>query len=240
MRISSSDLIAGQPALAIRRLMQRGCQYGPGTSGNSLEVIVEDLGVELSTARLLFQKLCELGFIEPAPPLFSASHTQDHFWFTTVKGNALANATARKPISRKTADRLIEEFLTRVQHVNAGDYAYWVKRVIVFGSYLSDAPTISDVDLSLELEDRYKDSEARKRGHEARIAAAEEAGRHFKDYIQMLVWPQQEVFLFLKHHTPSLSFHEEEREQVLANYHPSRILFDLNAPVQVSAEPSQK
>jgi len=226
MRIQSSDLIAGQPAPTIRKLMRMGREYGPGTSGISPEYVAEILAADLPTTLLVLKDLCRLGYVEPVSP--PAPKEEDQFWYTTVKGNALANATARKPISRKTADRLIQEFLIRVQHINAGDYAYRVKRVIVFGSYLSDAPTMNDVDLSLDLEDRYQDVEARKKGHEARIAAAEEAGRHFKDYVQVLVWPQQEVYLYLKHHSPSLSFHEEEREQVLAQHHPSKIIFDAD------------
>lgn len=231
MRIQSSDHIAGQPALTIRKLMQHGREYGPGTSGNSLSFIAEVVGIDLSTAKLLFQELCEQGFIEPTG-LHPGGNGGENNWYTTIKGNALANASASKPISRQTADRLLEEFLSRVRQVNDGDYAYRVKQVIVFGSYLSDAELLGDVDLSLVLDDRYHDATARKAGHDARIKAAQEAGRHFKDYMAMLFWPRQEVLLFLKHRSHALSLHEESREQVLSKQL-SRIVFDadVSAPM---------
>jgi hypothetical protein len=177
----------------------------------------------------VFQELCRQEYIEPVPqshPFFRANQCQ---WFTTIKGNALASATARKPITRQTADRLIAEFLDRVRQVNTGDYAYRVKQVIVFGSYVSARPTLGDIDLSLVLEDRYQDREARKIGHEARVAAAMEAGRHFRDYMETLTWPEREVLLLLKGHSPSLSLCHERIEQVLKRNIPSKMLFDFDA-----------
>jgi hypothetical protein len=99
--------------------------------------------------------------------------------------------------------------------VNASGYAYRVGRVIAFGSFLSDSPTLGDVDLSIELEDPYRTAAEREAGHNARIEAALQASRHFGDYMQMLRWPEQEVLLKLKNRSPSLSLHYEWRERVL-------------------------
>jgi hypothetical protein len=112
--------------------------------------------VDAATAEQIQRGLLEEGYIEPSGSPFGPEH-----WHLTLKGSALANARARKPITRKTAERLIEEFLARVREVNAGDYAYRVRRVIVFGSFLSDSADLGDVDLSIELEDRYADPDAR-------------------------------------------------------------------------------
>jgi DNA-binding MarR family transcriptional regulator len=231
MRIQPGDMIAGQPALAMRKLMRRGRAYGPTTSGNSLTTIAEVLGVDLSAARLLFQELCQEGYIEPTQ-VHTASDRKEKCWYTTTRGNALANAKASKPITRQTADRLIEQFLSRVKQINTGEYAYRVGRVIVFGSYLSDAPTLGDVDLSIELDDCYQDTDARKMGHDARIAAAQAAGRRFRDSMVMLFWPRQEVLLLLKNRSHGLSLHDEGREQVLKRHIPSRILYDVASPTR--------
>jgi len=55
---------------------------------------------------------------------------------------------------------------------------------------------------------------------------AEQAGRFFKDYMEVLGWPEREVILKLKNRSPSLSLHYEEREQVLSRSIPARVIYD--------------
>lgn len=76
----------------------------------------------------------------------------EQLWGNTIKGNALALASAAKPILRSTAERKINEFLERVKEVNRNDYyLYKIKKVVVFGSYLSDAEKLGDIDLAIEI-----------------------------------------------------------------------------------------
>jgi hypothetical protein len=217
MRIQPGDLVIGLPVLAIRKLLK----YVQRLQGGTLETIAEQLEVDAPSAAQIYQRLLSEGYIEPSEPVAG-----NESWHLTWKGSALANASTRKPITRKTAERLVEEFLARVREINASDYAYRVGRVIVFGSFLSDAPTLGDVDLSIELVDPYQDTREREAAHQARIAAAENEGRSFRDYMEMLRWPEQEVLLKLKNRSPSLSLHYEWREQVLSRPIPSRIIFD--------------
>lgn len=240
MRIQSGQIIAGYPAMTIRKLMLRGRAYGPGTAGNCLELIADVLDIDLDTARQVFETLCSEGYIEPMPADNLFFHEDQCQWFTTMQGNALANATARKPVTRQTADKQIEQLLARVEQINSGDYAYRVKQLILFGSYLSDAPTLGDVDISIVLEDRYQNAEAREAGHKARITLAMEAGRQFRDIMERFMWPEQEVILLLKNRSPVLSLHGEWREHVLERDIPSRILFDADVPASADNGPSQK
>lgn len=217
MRIQPGDLVLGIPVLSVRKLLK----YVQGLQSGTLDIIARQLEVDATTAGQIQQGLLDEGYIEPSDPVIGQGH-----WQLTWKGSALANASTRRPITRKTAERLVEEFLARVREVNAAGYAYRVRRVIVFGSFLGDSPDLGDVDLSIELEDRYSDPGEREAAHKARIAAAENAGRHFKDYLEMLGWPEQELLLKLKNRSPSLSLHYEWREQVLTRPIPSKILFD--------------
>ena len=105
MRIQSNDIIAGQPVFAVRKLLKQ----ESGTSAT----IAESLHIDPIQARQVYQVLSTQGYIEPSSQPFEA----DESWHTTRKGNALANATARKTITRKTAERLIQEFLQRVREV---------------------------------------------------------------------------------------------------------------------------
>jgi hypothetical protein len=66
---------------------------------------------------------------------------------TTIQGNALALAKAGNPVSRASADRVLQEFLDRVKRVNEqSELAYNVESVVVFGSYLTDRTKLNDLD----------------------------------------------------------------------------------------------
>ncbi len=223
--IQTSDSVAGQPVLAIRKLLK----HVQRLQGGTLDIITEQLKVNTTTAEQIYHDLLREGYIKPSEPIAAGYES----WLLTWKGSALANASTRKPMTRKTAERLVEEFLERVRQVNASDYAYRVGRVIVFGSFLSDSPTLGDVDFSIELVDSYPNALAREAGHKARIAAAQASGRNFRDSMEMLCWPEQEVLLKLKNRSPSLSLHYEWREKVLEKPIPSRILFDAASPAGV-------
>ena len=115
MRINSADTIAGQPVLAIRQLFKK-TQYRGGT----LSDIANQLHVDQKAAREIFDTLCAEAYIEPTETPHYADEDNTH-WQTTLKGNSLALATARKPITRQTAERLLNEFLTRVKEINDCD-----------------------------------------------------------------------------------------------------------------------
>jgi len=212
MRIQSNDLIVGQPALAIRKVLRNRTHI-------SVDTIRDALDVNLETARQILKDLATEGYIE-------ASEGFQEMWHTTMQGNAVANAKAGKPITRRTAERLVEEFLGRVNEINAcDDYVFRVTQVVIFGSYLSDIPTLGDVDLSIELSHRYDDPQEHKRHRKARIEHALEQGRNFPTFVHELSWPEQEVWHILKGRSRGLSLHDEKHECVLSRPIPSKILF---------------
>jgi hypothetical protein len=54
-------------------------------------------------------------------------------------------------VTRKTADRVLREFLDRVRGLIANEDAlYQVPEVVIFGSYLTNAERLGDVDLAIE------------------------------------------------------------------------------------------
>ena len=55
-------------------------------------------------------------------------------------------------MARATAARAVDALMERVRQINADEnLAYVVERVILFGSYLGDAPTVNDVDVAVQL-----------------------------------------------------------------------------------------
>ena len=68
----------------------------------------------------------------------------------TEQGIAFSQASLIT-VTRKTADRVLHEFLDRVRALNADqDAFYQVPEVVVFGSYLTNAERLGDVDLAIQ------------------------------------------------------------------------------------------
>jgi hypothetical protein len=125
----------------------------------------------------------------------------------SVKGNALAMATATSPLRRATADRLLAGLLERAKAVNTDDsWAYRVGMVVVFGSYVRGVDRPNDVDVACELRPRWApDTQMAKEQVRREIRAGQ-----FRNTTQWALWPKLEVFRFLKARTRGLSVHELE------------------------------
>jgi hypothetical protein len=112
--------------------------------------------------------------------------------------------------------------------VNArSDLACVVERITVFGSYLSDNDRINDVDLLLDLAQRFPE-DAKKQGtlRNGSFARACESGRKL-DFMEQLYWPLMEVQLILKNRSRALSLHYEDHQ--LVESVPHRIIFENGA-----------
>src|SRR5947209_2512494 len=130
MRISSSDLIVGRPALQIRDLL-KAAQREPGASGPWLVERVLKVGPK--EAQEVVDALKSEGYVEPYPYRLD----DESLWMNTSQGNALANASAALPIRRRVAEQKLAEFLERVREINSrDDFLYGIQRVVLFGSFV--------------------------------------------------------------------------------------------------------
>ena len=128
------------------------------------------------------------------------------------------SATAAKPISRGTAERVLREFVDRMNAVNAAkEYAFKVKSAVLFGSILSCADRLGDVDVAIDLRPRISDSARFRQQCDRRRILAEERGRAFPTVIEWATWPQKEVLLRLKARSRSLSLHEFDHLMEMEN-----------------------
>jgi len=199
MRIDSTAMIAGHPALRIRELLRRGRVGEWGT-----EFVRHVLKVDQDEAARVLGALHEKGLIEPGD-----TERGEPLYHPTLLGNALAGASAGKPIKRATADRLLSEFLERVERVNSDPhYLFRVAHVVVFGSYLSDAGTLGDLDVAIHLEAKEADWDKHVALEDARIKKARDAGRNFPTYEAEIRWPETEVRRFLKGPSSAISLHD--------------------------------
>ena len=105
----------------------------------------------------------------------------------------------QKKVRRATAERALQEFLERCQQVRGrSDLLYRVGRVRLFGSMLTDATTVSDVDLVVELEPKEPDHKKHVALERPQVDAELENGRRFSNFSQQLCYPRDRVLLFLK------------------------------------------
>jgi hypothetical protein len=199
MRIVSDAPIAGYPALEVRDFLRR---YR--LTNFYIEAAEDALVLCPRTATIFMNKLKGLEFIEELEKWGGR-----RVFRLTIKGQALANASAARPIHRKTAERLLAQFLERVQCVNSThEYAYRVEHVVLFGSMLRDVDRLGDVDVAVYLQPKVDEDAALREWEMARRRVAEAKGRNFYGVFEWAVWPTHEIFLQLKARSTGLSLHD--------------------------------
>jgi predicted nucleotidyltransferase len=151
MRINPSDSISGIGIVKIRNFLRRSGRsekWRADYASSSLHLSEEQ------TSDLLAE-LGKMGYIEK-----DELHYGEQYWHNTISGNSLGGASAAKSYKRQTAEKALAEFMERVQEVNSNHYyLYKVTRVVLFGSYLTDAPEVNDVDIALEIAPKEEDTE---------------------------------------------------------------------------------
>ena len=199
MHIDSNEKIAEIPILKVRKLLRH--------VDNEMEwgknFVVSLLEISPKKANTLLQELERKGYIKPSRIL-----DRQQLWRKTLKGSTLGLASAAKPVNRKTADRIFSEFIDSVKRVNTDSYfLYKVNKVIVFGSYLTHAQKLNDLDIAAELTAKEKNLKLRVELFQQRSLEAERDGRNFDTFIDRLCWPETEVKLFLKSRSRTISLH---------------------------------
>jgi hypothetical protein len=200
MRIAKDQLIAGYPALTVRTFLRRSRSFTivPATAAYDLKIS------EREAVDFLLQ-LASLGFIASEHPPVGEPAAYE----ITTQGNAFANASAAKPVLRKTADLALEQFMERLGNLNASpDYVYRVKSAVLFGSMLAEVERLGDVDIAIELEAKIAGQAEFRSWCEARRQAAAERGVSIGSMVDWVLWPRTEIFRVLRARARTLSLHE--------------------------------
>ena len=203
MRIDSKKQIADVEILKVRDLLRRVNNMDEWGA----DFVADRLKISLEKADRLVNELNRRGYIEPI-----RIYRQKQFYRKTLEGSTLGLASAAKPVKRKTADRIFSEFMDRVRRVNSdSSFLIKIKKVLVFGSYLTDAIHINDIDVAVEL--TWKENHPMVINEDkAQLALklssiAEKKGKQFSSFIDRLEWPEHEVRQFLKSRSRTLSIH---------------------------------
>lgn len=206
MRIQSDQKIAGVPILDVRRALKL-----MGKGGPDFEVSVyyfeQCLGLPLEKAKAVLDTLVQDGLLTLVK---NQSEPDCKFYKQTIRGHALMNAKAAKPLLRASAERILSGFMDRVRAVNANeDYHYTVEYVALFGSMLTKVDRLGDIDLIVKLQ--YKgtpEGMTWTEWRDERVEFARHHGRRFSTLESEIYWPEIEVRLALKARSRALSIHE--------------------------------
>lgn len=189
-----------------------------------------ELGIGQDEAIAVIEELESDGFLErkserewhdeavavqgSAAPLDDWNVSESPAWSTTLRGNALAMASAARPVLRKTAERVLAEFLGRVKAVKESEaFLYRVRRVIMFGSMLdADRSRVNDIDLVVELEHKVDDRDLAFRMDQEYAASRQREGRSFSTHVDYLFAAQTDTLKFLRKRSRLLNFHRTEGE----------------------------
>lgn len=223
MRIDSSEMFCGYPILRIRDLLKRlqDRQYSVGNIQKILNINAQD------AKRLLQDLECKV-LIEQV-----GGSDNQLYWLNTESGNQLALATAAKPVKRETATQKVKDLLDRVKQANQNTkYLYRVKKVALFGSYLLNQDKVNDVDVAIELEPKMINPKLRTKQILNRAQEAAENGRKFSSFMDRLMWPENEIILFLKSGSRTLSLHD--MDDVISINADTKMIYDINQNPRVS------
>ena len=199
MRVSKSDTICGLAAPTARQLMRAYYDDRP------VEVACDVLGVNQDAAQDQMRAFEAAGYVERS----GLAHARGDWWATTVKGNALANASFGKPISRATATRLLGQVIDRARAYNADpSRLLTVTEIVAFGSYLDPAvDPLGDLDLAVSTVRRDTDGQ---RYVDKVLEYARASGRSFSAFHDRLFWPARELRMILKNRSSALSITDED------------------------------
>jgi hypothetical protein len=228
MHLQPNQKLFGYPALEIRRLM-REC----GFACFSVGIVAMALRIKRPEALRLARALIDEGLMRDMSINLAnimckviGESDRTRFYELTTKGHAVRMATARKPIRRATAQRLVSEFLKRVEEVNANpNLMFWIDEVIVFGSFIGNSPTLSDVDLAVSYVARTEDRTLSLSWAQQRVAHALANRRQFARFIDRLGWPQREIELQLRKGSTALHLHDLHEEGSFIRTLPHRRIY---------------
>jgi predicted nucleotidyltransferase len=183
------------------------------------EVVTSALELTPRRGAIVFNALVREGYI------VRDKSTPYREWTVSDKGSSLCSAKAIKPIHRKTADRLLAELLSRVRAVNESpDLLYRVRRVAVFGSYVTDTDRLSDLDVAIELTRKEPDPDRYEQLSRERVRLARQNGRSFYTFHEILFWPRNEIWLYLQSRSKALSL--LDMATLLYRKFPYRIVYE--------------
>lgn len=224
MHINSKEVLFGQPILKIREVIR--FAMDEKCVGFSKAEIIKKVAMILNQSDTATKQVIEQLITEDYLILNKekSGNKYQYELAETSKGRRFGIASAAPVISRQKATQLLNDLIKRAEVINANkDLVYFVERIKVFGSYLSDKETLGDLDVGFKLSSKNNGIDFTSL-NQKRIAQAKANGKIFKSFMDELYWPYREIELMLKNKQRSLSIHDEKKDEVL-NLTESRLVY---------------
>ncbi|HSS20977.1 MAG TPA: hypothetical protein VLL54_12955 [Pyrinomonadaceae bacterium] len=143
----------------------------------------------------------------------------------TSKGFALGKATAGPPLKRVTAERLVAEFLERVENVNNDpDFLCSIDEVVAFGSFITNDPTPSEIDLAVMYITRV-DPGSWSDLSTQRVESARARGRKFRSTSEEIAWPVKEIEIQLSGRAKALHIRDFNKDREFIESVPHQLIY---------------
>ena len=210
MRIDPKGIVAGYPALQVRRALKQ-LDLFPEWDLRRFEAATGE-------GRAFVQALVAAGLVE---------RVEKGYWSITQAGKTLSSATAAPRVTRATAEKNFAAFLGRVDHVNrSAGFLGRVVTVVLFGSMLRpEVDRVSDVDLAVEITLKEPNKDRACALNERHVQILESVGVRFRGFLDRQFCWQREVLRFLKGRSRVISLADLKAEGAFVMAAPHRILY---------------
>jgi hypothetical protein len=185
LQIRSTDTISGIPIKKIRGFFRHLVSWHQYSF--ELSRLQEQLTLNKESALALATELQAQGYLK----------SSDNGVYTfTDKGDELVRASAASKVSRRTAENALDGLLARVKQYNSDpNKLLTIEAVVVFGSFLGANEKLGDLDIAV----KYRHRNPNDPDHAATaLAYAEQSGRHFRNIVEWISWPDTELRQILK------------------------------------------
>ena len=209
LNLDRTTVIAGLPIKTVRNAIREMNRHDVNDFGWNVEGLAAHMKISVTHAEWLCETLKEQGVLERKPQPDTRWHERGIYYCVSESGTRFINATMLKRIDRARVDKLLAEFLQRVNKVNANnDFCCFINEVRLFGSVIDDkAESFSDVDICHVLARRRLPPQY-KQWTDWNIARANLSGRDGLQFFSKITYGQTEVMRILKNGSPYLSLHD--------------------------------
>jgi hypothetical protein len=217
VRLDPNKRLGGVPVLHVRDFLRRW-----GDSAFRREDLAARFG-ERTTG--LLDALIQQALVEPEPA--EEAWGDEVRYVRTALGGTFAKALGVPPVRREAAERALRDFIRRCREVNRDDnFVFKVERAIVFGSFLSDAEEVGDVDVALRTRPKIKYGAP---DHwtaivSKQVRAAKRRGRTFSSYFDELAYGSRSVELYVKNRSRIVQLTDDSDGALLTG--PTRVVVE--------------
>jgi hypothetical protein len=193
MRLDPNEMVAGVPLIKVRHLMRQMCVSLPrDLIAVSRQSVAECTGADIADA------LVEAGYLA----IRDKAHSKRGEYTVTELGITLSCGSFIKRISRAKAKTIVERMLKRAEAINAdSDLIYWIAELRAFGSFITDAPDLGDIDIAVSLMFKKENGSL----VEANKARAKRSGRTSMSILEECSFGYHEIYRLLKARSPYIS-----------------------------------